>query len=52
MIKTNTTSHLYGFTDLNTLNERGPIVISHGKGIYVYDGYWRLDEALYEQVQK
>ena len=22
---------------LNTLNEIGPIVISHGKGIYVYD---------------
>jgi hypothetical protein len=22
------------------------------KGIYVYDMFWRLDEALYEQVQK
>ena len=22
------------------------------KGIYVYDGYWRLDEGLYDQVQK
>ena len=30
-------SHLYGFTDLKTLNTHGPIIISHGKGIYVYD---------------
>ena len=30
---------LYGFTDMNTLNERGPLVLSHGKGIYVYDVY-------------
>ena len=33
----NTNSHLYGFTDLKTLNEKGPIIITHGKGIYVYD---------------
>ena len=30
---------LYGFTDMNTLNERCPLVLSHGKGIYVYDVY-------------
>jgi adenosylmethionine-8-amino-7-oxononanoate aminotransferase len=35
----NETSHLYGFTDLNTLNKRGPIIINKGKGIYVYDIY-------------
>ena len=39
MIEKNTTSHLYGFTDLKTLNKKGPIVISHGKRIYVYDIY-------------
>ena len=37
MHKSNQSHHLYGFTDLKTLNERGPVVISHGKGIYVYD---------------
>ena len=37
MLKSNQSHHLYGFTDLKTLNERGPVVISHGKGIYVYD---------------
>ena len=37
MLKSNSTSHLYGFTDMKTLNERGPIIISHGKGIHVYD---------------
>ena len=37
MLKTNTSSHLYGFTDLKSLNERGHLVISSGKGIYVYD---------------
>ena len=37
MLKSNYTSHLYGFTDMKSLNERGPIIISHGKGIYVYD---------------
>jgi len=30
---------LYGFTDMNTLNDKGPIVLSRGKGIYVYDIY-------------
>lgn len=39
MLKSNHSHHLYGFTDLKTLNERGPVVISHGKGIYVYDIY-------------
>ena len=39
MLKSNNSHHLYGFTDLKTLNERGPVVISHGKGIYVYDIY-------------
>ena len=37
MFNTNTSHHLYGFTDLKSLNERGPLVISYGKGIYVYD---------------
>ncbi len=37
MLKSNQTHHLYGFTDLKTLNERGPVIITHGKGIYVYD---------------
>ena len=37
MLKSNYSSHLYGFTDMKSLNERGPIIISHGKGIYVYD---------------
>ena len=37
MLQRNTSSHLYGFTDLKSLNERGPLVISYGKGIYVYD---------------
>ena len=37
MLQTNSTSHLYGFTDLKSLNERGPLVISYGKGINVYD---------------
>ena len=39
MQKSNQSHHLYGFTDLRTLNERGAMVISHGKGIYVYDTY-------------
>jgi len=37
MLKSNFSHHLYGFTDLKSLNERGPTVLSHGKGIYVYD---------------
>ena len=46
MLKSNNSHHLYGFTDLKTLNERGPVVISYGKGIYVYDIYNKqyLDE--------
>jgi len=30
-------SHLYGFTDLKSLKDNGPLVLTHGKGIYVYD---------------
>lgn len=37
MLKNNYSSHLHGFTDIKSLNDRGPIIISHGKGIYVYD---------------
>ena len=37
MLKTNYSNHMHGFTDMKSLNERGPIVISYGKGIYVYD---------------
>ena len=37
MLKSNSSHHLYGFTDLKSLNERGPLVISSGKGIYVFD---------------
>tara|TARA_A100001011_G_scaffold399023_1_gene505816 strand:+ start:1140 stop:2474 length:1335 start_codon:yes stop_codon:yes gene_type:complete len=37
VLQSNISSHLYGFTDLKSLNERGPLVISYGKGIYVYD---------------
>ena len=37
MLKSNFSHHLYGFTDLKSLNERGPTVLTHGKGIYVYD---------------
>ena len=37
MLNTNKSTHLYGFTDLKTLNQKGSTVISHGKGIYVYD---------------
>ena len=37
MLQRNISSHLYGLTDLKSLNERGLLVISYGKGIYVYD---------------
>ena len=37
MSKLNTFSHLHGFTDMKSLNSRGPLILSHGKGIYVYD---------------
>ena len=37
MLKNNSPTHLYGFADLKSLNERGPLVIKSGKGIYVYD---------------
>ncbi len=32
-------SVLHGFTHLGTLAEKGPVVISHGQGIYVIDTY-------------
>jgi len=28
---------LHGFTDLDTLNNKGPVVVTHGEGIYVFD---------------
>ncbi len=31
----------YGFTDLPTINDRGTIVLTHGKGPYVYDVHGR-----------
>ncbi len=37
MLQTNSSNHLYGFTDLKSLSERGPLVISYGKGIHVFD---------------
>ena len=37
MYKSNSSSHLYGFTDLKTLNNRGPLIINKAKGIFVYD---------------
>ena len=30
-------SMLHGFTDLDTLRNRGPVLISHGHGIYIED---------------
>ena len=39
MSLSNISKVLYGFTDMDTLNNRGPIVLSHGKGIHVYDIY-------------
>ena len=32
---------LYGFTDLPTIHERGAVVLTHGKGPYVYDVHGR-----------
>ena len=37
MTNSNFYSHLYGFTDMKSLYQRGPIIISRGKGIYVFD---------------
>ncbi len=34
-------SVLYGFTDLPTIKERGPVVLTHGKGAHVYDVHGR-----------
>jgi 4-aminobutyrate---pyruvate transaminase len=35
------TYSLYGFTDLPTMHERGTVVLTHGKGPYVYDVHGR-----------
>ena len=32
---------LYGFTDLPSVHERGAVVLTHGKGPYVYDTHGR-----------
>lgn len=32
---------LYGFTDLPTIHDRGAVVLTHGKGPYVYDVHGR-----------
>ena len=37
MPKSNLSTHLYGFTDLKTINEKGPLILSKAQGIYVYD---------------
>ena len=37
MLSNNYSSHLYGFTDLKSLNKNGPTIINRGKGIFVYD---------------
>ncbi len=37
MKKNNTSAHLYGFTDMKSLNDRGPILMQRGEGIYIYD---------------
>lgn len=34
-------SVLHGFSDLTSLHDHGPVVISHGEGIYVYDIHGR-----------
>ena len=34
-------SVLYGFTDLPTIHERGPVILTHGKGAHVYDVHGR-----------
>jgi adenosylmethionine-8-amino-7-oxononanoate aminotransferase len=31
----------YGFTDLPTIHERGAVVVTHGKGPYIYDTHGR-----------
>lgn len=34
-------SVFYGFTDLPSLHERGPVVLTHGRGIHVFDVHGR-----------
>ena len=34
-------SVFHGFTDLATLNKNGPVVLTHGEGIYVFDVHGR-----------
>lgn len=47
-------SVFHGFTDLGTLNENGPVVVTHGEGIYVYDvhgkGYMDANSGLWNNV--
>ncbi|MCR8723060.1 aminotransferase [Frigidibacter sp. ROC022] len=31
----------YGFTDLPTIHERGAVIVTHGKGPYIFDTYGR-----------
>ncbi len=44
----------HGFTDLGTLNERGPVVLTHGEGIHVYDvrgnAYMDANSGLWNSV--
>lgn len=35
------THSLYGFTDFPTIHSRGPVVLTHGKGPYVFDVHGR-----------
>jgi 4-aminobutyrate---pyruvate transaminase len=35
------TNSLYGFTDFPTIHSRGPVVLTHGKGPYVFDVHGR-----------
>ncbi len=35
------TYSLYGFTDLPTIHDRGAVVLTHGKGPYIYDVHGR-----------
>ena len=33
--------HLHSYTNLSEFEQTGPLVLSHGKGIYVYDEHGR-----------
>ena len=47
-------SVFHGFTDLGTLNANGPVVLTHGEGIHVYDvhgnGYMDANSGLWNNV--